>query len=121
MKYLKGSFLLFFFGCCTLYAQFDIPDKPEKQTSVYDYINLLSSSEKNSLEQKLIGYSDSTSTQIVIAIISSNSSTATTTDTDANVNATNNELLSLTTAESYKLSCWESWRLQKVQPSKRML
>ncbi|MCW5517929.1 TPM domain-containing protein [Muriicola sp. Z0-33] len=71
MKYLKGSFLLFFFGCCTIYGQFDIPDKPEKQTSVYDYINLLSSSEKNSLEQKLIGYSDSTSTQIVVAIISS--------------------------------------------------
>ena len=53
------------------YAQFDIPEIPEKQTSVYDYVDLLSSSEKNSLEQKLIRYSDSTSTQIVVAIISS--------------------------------------------------
>lgn len=53
------------------FAQFTIPEKPELQTSIYDYINLLSDSEKNNLEQKLIHYSDSTSTQIVIAIISS--------------------------------------------------
>lgn len=53
-------------------AQYDIPPKPEFQTSVYDdEIKLLSTSEKNSLEQKLIRYSDTTSTQIVIAIISS--------------------------------------------------
>jgi len=56
------------------FAQFDIPKKPSstnKQTSVYDYINLLSSSEKTALEKKLIRYSDSTSTQIVVTIISS--------------------------------------------------
>lgn len=53
------------------FAQFEIPKKPEFQTSVYDYINLLSNSEKTSLEQKLIRYSDSTSTQIVVTIISS--------------------------------------------------
>ncbi len=55
------------------YAQFDIPKKPtalNEQTSVYDYIELLSPSQKGSLEQKLIRYSDTTSTQIVIAIIS---------------------------------------------------
>jgi uncharacterized protein len=54
-------------------AQFEIPPKPplEKQTSVYDYIGLLSAQEKSSLEQKLIRYSDSTSTQIVMAIIAS--------------------------------------------------
>ena len=53
-------------------AQYDIPDKPEFQTSVYDdEIKLLSASEKSNLERKLIRYSDSTSTQIVIAIISS--------------------------------------------------
>lgn len=50
-------------------AQFDIPPIPEKQTSVYDYAGLLSSVEKASLEQKLIKYSDTTSTQIVVAII----------------------------------------------------
>ncbi|MFK7780923.1 TPM domain-containing protein [Psychroserpens sp.] len=53
----------------SVFAQFDIPPIPEDQTSVYDYVNLLSSSEKNNLEQKLIRYSDTTSTQIVVAII----------------------------------------------------
>jgi uncharacterized protein len=53
----------------TASAQFDIPPIPEEQTSVYDYAGLLSSSEKNNLEQKLVRYSDTTSTQIVIAII----------------------------------------------------
>jgi uncharacterized protein len=52
-------------------AQYEIPEKPEFQTSVYDEINLLSPSQKSSLEQKLIRYSDSTSTQIVLATISS--------------------------------------------------
>jgi uncharacterized protein len=52
-------------------AQFDIPLIPKEQTSVYDYINLLSSSEKSDLENKLIKYSDSTSTQIVVVVISS--------------------------------------------------
>ena len=58
---------------CTLVvsAQFDIPPKPDLETSVYDYIELLSPVEKTSLEQKLINYADSTSTQIVLAIISS--------------------------------------------------
>ena len=54
----------------TINAQFNIPEIPKEQTSVYDYIDLLSSNQKNSLEQKLIRYSDTTSTQIVIAIIS---------------------------------------------------
>lgn len=53
----------------TTFAQFDIPPIPEEQTSVYDYVDLLSASEKSSLEQKLIRYSDTTSTQIVVAII----------------------------------------------------
>lgn len=53
------------------HAQFEIPEKPSFQTSVYDYVSLLSSSQKNSLEQKLVKYSDTTSTQIVVAIINS--------------------------------------------------
>lgn len=54
-------------------AQFEIPPKPPvgQQTSVYDYIGLLNPGQKSSLEQKLIRYSDSTSTQIVVAIIAS--------------------------------------------------
>ncbi|MFV9552411.1 TPM domain-containing protein [Algibacter sp. PT7-4] len=54
-----------------VHAQYNIPEKPEFQTSVYDYVNLLSASQKNNLERKLIKYSDTTSTQIVIAIINS--------------------------------------------------
>jgi len=61
--------LLFSFNA--LFAQFDIPEKPKFQTSVYDYYKLLTPSQKNSLEQKLIKYSDTTSTQIVVAIIAS--------------------------------------------------
>ncbi|REH56727.1 uncharacterized protein C7448_101770 [Tenacibaculum gallaicum] len=56
----------------TLFSQgFEIPETPKEQTSVYDYVNLLSPSQKASLENKLIKYSDTTSTQVVVAIISS--------------------------------------------------
>lgn len=65
------SLLLIVFAFSFSFAQFDIPNKPKFQTSVYDYINLLSASQKNSLEKKLIKYSDTTSTQIVLTIISS--------------------------------------------------
>jgi len=54
----------------SVWAQFDIPPIPKEQTSVYDYVDLLSGSQKSNLEQKLIQYSDTTSTQIVVAIIS---------------------------------------------------
>ena len=53
------------------FAQYKIPPKPEVETSVYDDVGLLSPNEKKALEQKLIRYSDTTSTQIVIATISS--------------------------------------------------
>lgn len=51
------------------FAQFTIPEKPTLQTSVYDYANVLSATEKAQLEEKLIKYSDSTTTQIVIVTI----------------------------------------------------
>ncbi|MBP6182099.1 TPM domain-containing protein [Flavobacterium sp.] len=51
------------------FAQFTIPEKPSFQTSVYDYANILSATEKAQLEEKLIKYSDSTTTQIVIITI----------------------------------------------------
>jgi uncharacterized protein len=53
------------------FAQYTIPKAPTLQTSVYDYANLLSASEKQQLEQKLIQYSDSTTTQIVVITIES--------------------------------------------------
>ncbi len=73
-KYKLILLLLVIFFSETTLAQFDIPPKPKdkpEQTSLYDYINLLNSSQQNALESKLIRYADSTSTQIVIAIISS--------------------------------------------------
>ncbi|KGO86912.1 methanol dehydrogenase [Flavobacterium rivuli WB 3.3-2 = DSM 21788] len=73
MKKICTAWLLFLFISLLLpqagFAQFDIPPKPELQTSVYDYASLLSASEKQQLEQKLINYADSTSTQIVVAIV----------------------------------------------------
>lgn len=53
------------------FAQFTIPEKPKFQTSVYDYANVLSPTEKAQLEEKLIRYSDSTTTQIVVVTIES--------------------------------------------------
>ena len=53
------------------FAQFTIPAKPSLQTSVYDYANVLSPTEKAQLEEKLIKYSDSTTTQIVVITIES--------------------------------------------------
>ena len=53
------------------FGQFTIPAKPKFQTSVYDYANVLAGSEKAQLEEKLIRYSDSTTTQIVVITIES--------------------------------------------------
>ena len=63
--------LLFFLFSYTSFAQFTIPEKPKFQTSVYDYANLLSGTEKAQLEEKLVKYSDSTTTQIVVITIES--------------------------------------------------
>jgi uncharacterized protein len=51
------------------FAQFTIPKKPDFQTSIYDYAQLLSAKDKAGLEEKLIKYSDSTSTQIVVVTV----------------------------------------------------
>lgn len=76
MKNLKQIVFNYVFLIClgstlSVAAQYEIPPIPEFQTSVYDEIGLLTPSQKNALEQKLIRYSDTTSTQIVIATISS--------------------------------------------------
>lgn len=63
--------ILGFFFIQDVVAQFKIPEKPNKQTSVYDYIGLLSPLQKQRLEDKLVKYSDTTSTQIVVAVIKS--------------------------------------------------
>jgi len=68
----KSIAILLFLISQNVFSQgFKIPEKPKFETSVYDYVNLLTASQKISLESKLVRYSDSTSTQIVVAIISS--------------------------------------------------
>jgi uncharacterized protein len=64
------NLLVFFYLLQIGFAQFTIPEKPSLATSVYDYANVLSSTEKLQLEEKLIQYSDST-TQIVVITIES--------------------------------------------------
>ena len=66
MKKKLHILLLFFVGIQIGFSQFDVPKKPEFQTSVYDYADVLNPSEEKKLESKLIRYSDSTSTQIVV-------------------------------------------------------
>ena len=69
---LQSLFLLIvLFSSNCIFSQFTIPEKPSFQTSVYDYANVLSPEEKAQLEQKLINYSDSTTTQIVVITIES--------------------------------------------------
>jgi uncharacterized protein len=69
---LQSIFLLFvLFSSNCIFSQFTIPEKPSFQTSVYDYANVLSPEEKSQLEEKLIKYSDSTTTQIVVITIES--------------------------------------------------
>ncbi|MDR2223435.1 MAG: TPM domain-containing protein [Flavobacteriaceae bacterium] len=73
-KYIKCLLVVMFSFITQLnYAQYDIPPVPSKskQTSVYDYANILTPDQKNNIERKLINYADSTSTQIVLITIPS--------------------------------------------------
>jgi uncharacterized protein len=54
----------------TLAAQ-DIPDRPEPPRLVNDYAGILAADEANRLEQKLVAFNDSTSTQITVVIVKS--------------------------------------------------
>ena len=60
---------LFFLTGIYAQAQVTIPKIPSFQTSVYDYEGILNASEKEQLEDKLVRYSDSTSTQIVVVSV----------------------------------------------------
>ena len=53
------------------WGQFEIPEVPSKQTSVYDYAQVLDAGQRKALEAKLVRYADSTSTQMVFVSISS--------------------------------------------------
>jgi uncharacterized protein len=64
-------FLLILLSSNCIFSQFTIPEKPEFQTSVYDYANLFNANEKAQLEEKLVHYSDTTTTQIVVITVES--------------------------------------------------
>lgn len=70
-KYYGLSLLFIVLMPAVSLAQFRIPDIPAKQTSVYDYAGVLDATEAVSLEQKLLNYADTTSTQIVVATVKS--------------------------------------------------
>jgi uncharacterized protein len=61
-------FLLFIFSAFLLHAQ-TFPEKPNRL--VNDYTNTLSQTEINQLEQKLVAFDDSTSTQVAVVMIKS--------------------------------------------------
>ena len=65
----KLLILVFFLSGIYANAQFTIPKVPSFQTSVYDYADVLNPTEEKELENKLIRYSDSTTTQIVVITI----------------------------------------------------
>ncbi|MEN9910410.1 MAG: hypothetical protein RLZZ540_3569 [Bacteroidota bacterium] len=72
----KGIFqfaflLMVLFSSNFIFSQFTIPEKPSLQTSVYDYANLFNANEKTQLEEKLIHYADTTTTQIVVITVES--------------------------------------------------
>lgn len=69
LKILSSFFLICFYSFVT--AQYTIPEKPSVLYPVYDEGNLLTSQEKNELNNKLIKFADSTSTEIEVIIIPS--------------------------------------------------
>lgn len=71
MRKYKSLFLIHFCFVLNLTAQDYLPPKPELETSVYDYAKMMSGFEAKMLEQKLIKYSDTTSTQIVVVTVNS--------------------------------------------------
>ncbi|MGD1319224.1 TPM domain-containing protein [Chryseobacterium sp. 2R14A] len=66
-------FFTFLLICCYgfLSAQYTIPEKPAVLYPVYDEANLLTQQEKDELNNKLIKFADSTSTEIEVIIIPS--------------------------------------------------
>ncbi len=70
-KYTSLLFVLIFCSFTLLQAQDHLPAIPKVKTSVYDNAKMMSGFEAKSLEQKLIQYNDTTSTQIVVITINS--------------------------------------------------
>ena len=60
--------LILMTGTMAIFSQ-DIPEKPNPPRLVNDFAGLLNANEISALEQKLVAFSDSTSTQIAIVIV----------------------------------------------------
>ena len=72
LHFLRGFIWVLLFSVGSgLSAQYTIPEKPKVLYPVYDEAGLLSSEEKELLNQKLIKFEDSTSTEIEVVIIPS--------------------------------------------------
>jgi len=71
LRSLKLSFLLLISCFHWISAQYAIPEKPRILYPVYDEANLLSENERQLLNDKLIKFEDSTSTEIEVIIIPS--------------------------------------------------
>lgn len=69
MKIFWKLFFLCLLPCCVLCQ--DFPEKPQPPKLVNDFTKTLSENERNALEQKLVAYNDTTSTQIAVVIMSS--------------------------------------------------
>jgi len=70
MKKITGLFLILFFLTGISIGQ-NFPEKPEPPRLVNDFAGVLSASETAALENKLVIYNDTTSTQIAIVLIKS--------------------------------------------------
>jgi uncharacterized protein len=69
--YLLTLSVLFCITSVTRVFSQDIPDRPNPPRLVNDFARMLKAEEVNMLEQKLVAFSDSTSTQIAIVIVPS--------------------------------------------------
>ena len=67
----KLLFILTLLISVSSFAQIEdiVPKKPSPQRLVNDYTNTLTDVQKQALEDKLVGYDDSTSNQIAVVII----------------------------------------------------
>ncbi len=67
---LKNFFVLVLLSCYSfISAQYNVPEPPSKIYPVYDEVGLLNATETEEINQKLIKFADSSSTEILVVII----------------------------------------------------
>ncbi|QIK16796.1 TPM domain-containing protein [Blattabacterium sp. DPU] len=69
-KIIQSILIILIFFCSNLIqGQFNIPEAPKKIYPIQDYVGVLSKKQIKELNQKLISYSEVTSTEILVSII----------------------------------------------------